>query len=397
MTSKIQTDIIEDTLPAWWVETTLGDVAAKIISWGTPSTQREDFYGWNIPWIRTQEVNFNYIYETKIKITEAGLSWSSARWIPKDTVIIAMYGNSAWRVAYSKIEATTNQACCNFVAESKKANSLFIFFNLLSRYKEIESMSNGAAQQNLSVGVLKALKISLPSPLEQQAIASVLSSFDDKIELLREQNKILEQLGQTIFQEWFGKYGVDEELPEGWRFGNLGEVIENFDSQRIPIASDKREKWIYPYYGATWINDYVEDYIFDWIYTLLGEDGSVIKDNGKPFTQYVWWKIWVNNHAHVLQGKDWFSTELIKIILDHTNITPYVNWAVQLKINQTNMNSIPIVIPIKEKLDEINTLIQPIFSKIRSNIEQIQSISKARDELLPRLMNGELRVDNLIS
>jgi len=112
----------------------------------------------------------------------------------------------------------------------------------LSRYKEIESMSNGAAQQNLSVGVLKALKISLPSPLEQQAIASVLSSFDDKIELLREQNKILEQLGQTIFQEWFGKYGVDEELPEGWRFGNLGEVIENFDSQRIPIASDKREK-----------------------------------------------------------------------------------------------------------------------------------------------------------
>jgi len=61
------------------------------------------------------------------------------------------------------------------------------------------------------------------------------------------------------------------------------------------------------------------------------------------------------------------------------------------------MNSIPIVIPIKEKLDEINTLIQPIFSKIRSNIEQIQSISKARDELLPRLMNGELRVDNLIS
>jgi type I restriction enzyme S subunit len=70
----------------------------------------------------------------------------------------------------------------------------------------------------------------------------MLSSFDDKIELLREQNKTLEKTAQTIFAEWFGKYSPEkpEELPEGWRVGKLGEVIENFDSKRIPIASDKR-------------------------------------------------------------------------------------------------------------------------------------------------------------
>ena len=87
------------------------------------------------------------------------------------------------------------------------------------------------------------MQVIFPPFPEQVAIADILSSFDAKIELLREQSEILEKTAQTIFQEWFGKYSVEcpEELPEGWRVGKLGEVIENFDSQRIPIASDKRQ------------------------------------------------------------------------------------------------------------------------------------------------------------
>jgi type I restriction enzyme S subunit len=83
---------------------------------------------------------------------------------------------------------------------------------------------------------------------------------------------------------------------------------------------------------------------------------------------------------------------LIKIILDKTDIAPYVNGAVQLKINQSNMNSIAVIIPDKETLLTIDRLIKPAFSKLRNNFEQIQSLSRTRDELLPRLMNGEVRV-----
>ncbi len=88
------------------------------------------------------------------------------------------------------------------------------------------------------------LSFLLPPLREQRAIADMLSSFDAKIELLREQNETLEKTAQTTFHEWFGRYSVEspEELPEGWRMGKLGEIVENFDSQRIPIASDKREK-----------------------------------------------------------------------------------------------------------------------------------------------------------
>lgn len=212
-------------IPDWWKETTLGEIADRIFSWWTPSTQHKEYYGWNIPWIRTQEVNFNYINETEIKITELWLNNSSARRIPKNTVIIAMYWNSAWRVSYSNIEATTNQACCNFVWNKKICDNKFVYFHLMNRYSEIMWMANWAAQQNLSVQVLKQLKILLPSLLEQQAIASVLSSFDDKIELLREENQTLEEMGQTLFKEWFGKYKAWDELPDGWKVGKLGEII----------------------------------------------------------------------------------------------------------------------------------------------------------------------------
>lgn len=83
---------------------------------------------------------------------------------------------------------------------------------------------------------------------------------------------------------------------------------------------------------------------------------------------------------------------MIKIILDNTEIAPYVNGAVQLKINQTNMNNIPVIIPDQKTLRKFDEAIQPIFGKIRDNSEQIQSLARNRDELLPRLMKGEVRV-----
>jgi len=86
---------------------------------------------------------------------------------------------------------------------------------------------------------------------------------------------------------------------------SFGEVSQCFDSKRIPLSKKQREEkkpGIYPYHGATSINDYINEYVFDDTYLLLGEDGSVIKENGTPFIQYVWGKIWVNNHAHVLKG-----------------------------------------------------------------------------------------------
>ena len=88
--------------------------------------------------------------------------------------------------------------------------------------------------------------------------------------------------------------------------------------------------------------DHVDDYLFDGVHVLLGEDGSVIKEDGTPFTQYVWGRFWVNNHAHVLQGKG-ISNELLLCFLKQANITPFVSGAVQLKLNQKNLKRIPFL------------------------------------------------------
>ncbi|MCP4523814.1 MAG: hypothetical protein GY828_06385, partial [Candidatus Gracilibacteria bacterium] len=196
-----------------------------------------------------------------------------------------------------------------------KAKWLYYYFKSSTAKNYILSRLSGTTQKYITLGELRKFPIKFPeNPNIQKSIVNILSSIDDKIELLREQNETLEKIGQEVFKKCFGKYKVGDELPERWRVGRLGDIIENFDSKRKPISKGKRESGIFPYYGATGVNDYVKNYIFDGIYTLLGEDGSVIKENGKPFTQYVWGKIWVNNHAHVLQGRNGFSTEMIKII-----------------------------------------------------------------------------------
>lgn len=237
-----------------WKTVKLGDIASKMFSGGTPSTKNDGFYGGDIPWLRTQEVNFNYIYDTDIKITKEGLEGSSARWVPANAVIVAMYGNSAGRVAYSTIPLTTNQACCNIVANPEKLDSKFLYFALLKDYIKLENMATGGAQQNLSVTVLKDYEIKIPDLTEQRSIADILGSLDDKIELLRAQNKTLEAMAQAMFKEWFvdfrfpGATGkmIESEMgmiPDGWKVGKLTDIAEFLNgvaSQKYP-AENKNE------------------------------------------------------------------------------------------------------------------------------------------------------------
>jgi type I restriction enzyme S subunit len=239
---------------------------------------------------------------------------------------------------------------------------------------------------------------------EQQKIAATLSCIDNKIELNNRMNKTLEEIAQTIFKSWFVDFEPfqdgefeDSELgmiPKGWRVGTLGEVIDLYDSMRKPLSSRVREqmKKKYPYYGATSLMDYVEDYIFDGIYVLLGEDGTVVDDEGYPILQYVWGKFWVNNHAHILKGKAGFNEDSIFMLLKNTNVHSIITGAVQLKINQANLKSIKIIIPDKTVIIEYNELIRHLFDKKRAIEEENHLLIGIRDALLPKLMSGEIRV-----
>ena len=194
----------------------------------------------------------------------------------------------------------------------------------------------------------------------------------------------------ALFPNTFG----DEGLPLEWSSGELGDLISIFDSLRIPLSSRERTKrpGPYPYYGATSVMDYVDDFLFEGVHLLVGEDGSVIHEDGKPFLQYVWGKFWVNNHAHVLRGKNGASTECIYCLLQQANISAFVTGAVQPKLNQKNLKSIPIILPSAAAFTAFDRKIKDIFSQVRHNNEENRTLTELRDTLLPKLMSGEIRV-----
>ena len=187
-----------------------------------------------------------------------------------------------------------------------------------------------------------------------------------------------------------------EFVPIDYTNESLFEVADNFDSKRKPMSSREREqhRGIYPYYGATSIIDYVDDYIFDDTYLLMGEDGTVKTDDGYPVLQYIWGKNWINNHAHVLKGKN-ISTELLMFALRKINIENIITGAVQPKINQENMNKIEFVIGPDSKNKELEVILKNLMDKSKNIIEENEKLSELRDTLLPKLMNGEIDLDNI--
>ena len=159
------------------------DICTQIYSGGTPSKRHPEYYfNGNIPWLNTSEVRFNRISKTENYITQCGMNNSSAKWVPQNSVIVAMYGATAGRVAISKIPLTTNQACCNLIVDSRKADYRYVYYYLCNEYVRLSSLANGGAQQNLNARQIKYYPISLPSFDEQCKIADVLDSIDAKIE-----------------------------------------------------------------------------------------------------------------------------------------------------------------------------------------------------------------------
>ena len=210
-------------------------------------------------------------------------------------------------------------------------------------------------------------------------------------------NDNLQRQTQALYKHYF-PYSVGDELPDGWRIGSVGEIIEIHDSKRIPLSGAERvkmEKKIYPYYGAAALMDYVDDYIFDGKYLLLGEDGTVVDDAGYPILQYVWGRFWVNNHAHILTGKLGFNVESLYMLFKQTPVKAIVTGAVQPKISQANLRSIQVVIPPQKLLTDYNSQIEPLFALLRTNEEANKSLATLRDTLLPKLMSGEIDVSDI--
>lgn len=243
--------------------------------------------------------------------------------------------------------------------------------------------------------------IHLPPLPEQQAIAAVLSSFDDKIELLRAENETLEQMGQELFKERFGKWKVGDELPEGWRVGKLGEIWIQItqkvkeDSGRVVLSAVNTGNLVLSeeYFSKQVYSNSISKYIVcnKWDFAYNPARINI-------------WSIWRNSYWNgavspvyvVFRPKEGFGRFLEYIFKSrkfNDHVAKYSNWSVRQALNYDWFSRFELIIPWNDILVKFNNTLQVFEKKIKRNLEQIQSLSATRDQLLPKLMSWEMRVE----
>lgn len=387
---------------AEWIECKISDIGT-VVGGATPSTKKpENYENGTIAWITPKDLSTftgRYIQRGERNITEVGLKSCSTQLLPKDTVLFSSRAPIGY-VAIAANEVCTNQGFKS-VVPNENTDPLFLYYLLKYNKDKIEGMGSGTTFKEVSGNTMKNIVVSVPTDKKvQKRISSMLGSIDDKIEENERINNNLEQQAKALYKDWFfdfSPFSSDENLPNGWHIGTVGDIIQLHDSKRVPLSGAERDKMakVYPYYGATSLMDYVDNYLFDGIYLLLGEDGTVVDSLGFPILQYVYGQFWVNNHAHIITGKEGFSVEELYLFFSLTNIKSIVTGAVQQKVSQQNLKKVPAIIPSKQALSAFDEIIQPIFAQIRNLRDENANLSQLRDTLLPKLMSGELDVSDI--
>lgn len=383
-----------------WTYRPLGELVS-FASGGTPSKKRDDYWGGTIPWISAKTLKTDNIDTSDLFITEEGLK-AGSKIAPKGSILLLTRGSGLFNgipIARVEKDVAFNQdiKCLDSYGEVENE---FIFYWLLSQkdYLMAKVGVTGIGAGKFDLDFLQKLMIPIPSERERKSIVGFASSISEKIRCNAKVNDNLLWQAQALYKDRFiDLKPFNGKMPPDWQLGTVSEIIELHDSKRIPLSSRERANLtkIYPYYGATSVMDYVDRYLFDGIYLLLGEDGTVVDDKGFPILQYVEGKFWVNNHAHIITGKNGFTVETLYLLFSLTNVRSIVTGAVQPKISQANLNNVSVVIPSKAELSTFNSIVQPIFSQIRNLRAESDRLTSTRDILLPRLMSGEIDAANI--
>lgn len=171
-------EMIQELCPDGVEYRKLGEISSRVCSGGTPQASNPSYYTGNIPWLRTQEVNWGYIYDTDIKISKEALQNSSAQWISENCVIVAMYGATAAKVAINRIPLTTNQACCNLKINEKMADYKYVYYWLSSQYEKLKAKGQGS-QSNINKKIIEQYPIPVPPLPIQNEIVKLLDNFTE--------------------------------------------------------------------------------------------------------------------------------------------------------------------------------------------------------------------------
>jgi type I restriction enzyme S subunit len=379
-----------------WQETTL-DKVSMIIGGGTPKSTIKEYWNGDIPWISIADFNNEnrWICKTEKTITEAGLNNSSTRLLNQGDIIISARG-TVGALGQLKRAMAFNQSCYG-VRANKQLDQNFLFYLLKYNVPQVLKNTHGAVFDTITRETFKHIKIIIPGLMEQKSIAVVLSTLDDKIELLQKQNKTLEQMAQTIFKEWF----VSNFYIEKQRLGNLVEVKRGGSPRPIQdYISETGYRWLKISDASATFSPFIFE-IKECIKkeglnktTLLKAGSLVLSNSATPGVPKI---LAVDSCIHdgwLHFPKSRFSNEFLYLLFQE--IRPQLiqqgNGSVFTNLKTDILKDYEAPLPSDKILQKFDNVAKPIFEKIYNDANQIQSLKNLRDTLLPKFMNGAIRI-----
>lgn len=379
------------------MKVTLESITTKITKGTTPTSVGCSFESSGVNYIKSESIGsgrsidrskFAYISEK----THEKLKRSQ---IQKKDILFSMAGMFLGKtgiVTSDMVPANTNQAVAIIRVDHEKANYEYIYYflNQPNIVRMINTSSAQSAQPNINLKQIGQIVIDLPDRQTQDRIAAILSVIDFKIE----QNSMI---NHNLYNQMLVIFN-NAHNTASWNRRKLDDVLIFFDNRRKPLSAMQREKMsrIYPYYGATSVVDYVEDYLFEGTYILVSEDGANVVDaSGHPLTQYTYGKFWLNNHAHIVKGTNGYSEALIYALFGTLNLQSIVTGAAQPKINQANLKNFEVELPENDEAQALSDILNPMLHQMIFHDQENKRLSALRDTLLPKFMSGELDVSDI--
>ena len=381
----------------------IGNIAKSIVSGGTPKSTKAEYYNGNIPWLNTKEINFNRIYRTEKCITTEGLKNSSAKYIKENCVIIAMYGATAGRAAINKISLTTNQACCNIEVDSSKMDYNYVYYAIKNDYEHLSSLANGGAQQNLNSLIIKDFEIPYVNLYIQKKISKILTSIDKKIELNNEINNNLSEQLKMIFYEWF-ESKMDDDLPDDWKIVDLQDVATFSQGVQVPIEEQiEQEKDGFVRFirivDITQGSDKEIRFIEDRDRGHVVENEIFMTRYGTPGILSRNYNGIIANNLFKITPSDGVTSNYLFSALNVDRIQKYIKGnatsSTMPAISFSILNNQKVIIPDRETLGKFDEYSETVRKKLLNIINENKRLEQLRDILLPKLMNGEIDLDNI--
>ena len=400
-------------IPKDWKEIKLGE-EFKTSSGATPlSTKREYYEGGTISWINSGELDSPFIYKAANFITQKGFDNSSTTIYPQDTILVAMYGATAGKASLLKMEACTNQAICA-ILPNKDYSPEFIKYNLDTLYDHLVGLSSGSARDNLSQAGIKELKLIVPqTKREQESLVTILSLIDKKIELNRQINDNLEEMAKQLYDYWFVQFDfpneegkpykssggamvwnekLKREIPQGWNISQIKDFMRIFTGKK---DVSKAVPGNYKFFSCAPEPITSNEYIYDGYAVLVSGNGSYTGRVGFYKGKF---DLYQRTYACVLDKEvrniSFFYYTLRYLFQPiysggkHGSSIPYIVLG-----DLADFRFVFNEMVCKKFVD----IVTPMFDEQLLRLQEIEELTKQRDELLPLLMNGQASVNYHLS